>query len=266
VTGVPPRELSTKTKAHWHVAGVSVRGVSHVKRNQPCQDAHFWREFPGGAMVLSVADGAGSASLSQLGAARAAVSSVDWVAELVNGQFPARDDEWQQLLMAALQTAHESVIAVAEKRKVTARELATTLILSVVTADTVACVQVGDGACVVLTEDGEMVAVTSPQRGEHINETFFFTAPNYQDAAQFAVWHGPVRGVAMFSDGLQMLALKMPEGTPHPAFFIPLFDMVAAQENTREVEEELRLFLQSDRITARADDDLTLVVASIHHL
>ncbi len=266
MTGLPPRELATSTKAHWHVAGVSVRGVSHVKRNQPCQDAHFWREFPGAAMVVSVADGAGSASLSQLGAARAAVSSVDWVAELMNGQLPMLDEEWRQLLLAALETAHESVTTVAEKRKVTTRELATTLILAIVTLDTVACVQVGDGACVVLTEEGEVESVTAPQRGEHLNETFFFTAPNYQEAAQFSIWHGSVRGVAVFSDGLQMLALKMPEGRPHPAFFMPLFDMVAAQENTREVEEELRVFLQSDRITARADDDLTLVVASIHHL
>ncbi len=263
MTGLPPGE-STTTKAHWHVAGVSVRGVSHVKRNQPCQDAHFWREFPGSAMVVAVADGAGSANLSQLGAARAAVSSVDWVAELLNGEYPTEDEEWRQLLLAALQTAHESVIGVAEKRKVTPRDLATTLILAVVTPDTVATVQVGDGAAVVRTGDGDFVAVTVPQRGEHINETFFFTAPNYQDAAQFSVWHGQVSGVAVFSDGLQMLALKMPEGTAHPAFFSPLFNMVAAQENTREVEEELRIFLQSDRITERADDDLTLVVAAIH--
>lgn len=265
MTGVSG-ESTAKTMAHWHVAGVSVRGSSHVKRNQPCQDAHFWREFPGGAMVVAVADGAGTANLSQLGAARAAVSSVDWVAELMHGEFPTDDEEWRQLLLAALQTAHESVIAVAEKRKVTARDLATTLILTIVTPDTIAAVQVGDGATVVLTGDGEMLPVTAPQRGEHINETFFFTAPNYQDAAQFSIWHGPVRGVAVFSDGLQMLALKMPEGSPHAAFFTPLLNMVAAQENTREVEEELRVFLQSDRITERADDDLTLVVAALHNL
>ena len=27
----------------------------------------------------------------------------------------------------------------------------------------------------------------------------------------------------MFSDGLQRLALKLPEGTPHAPFFTPLF-------------------------------------------
>lgn len=266
MTAIPSRDATLRSKCHWHVAGVSVRGMSHVRRGQPCQDAHFWREFPGGAMAIAVADGAGSASLSQLGAARAAVSSVDWVAELLNGNLPDQDDDWKALLMAALQTAHESVIGVADKRKVTPRDLATTLILSIVTPTIVAVVQVGDGACVVRRDDGELFAVTMPQRGEHINETFFFTAPNYMDAAQFAIWRGPVGGVATFSDGLQMLALKMPEGTPHPAFFTPLFDMVAERENTREVEEDLRIFLQSDRITERADDDLTLVVSTLHQL
>ena len=81
---MPQTEHGAETHGHWHVAGVSVRGVSHIKRGQPCQDSHVWRELPGGAVVMAVADGAGSAILSQLGSARAAIGSFtrsSWNAE-----------------------------------------------------------------------------------------------------------------------------------------------------------------------------------------
>jgi hypothetical protein len=67
--------------------------------------------------------------------------------------------------------------------------------------------------------------------------------------------------LALFSDGLQMLALKMPPGTPHPPFFAPLMRFVAQTRDRATAEEHLRGFLQSPRIAERADDDLTLVLA-----
>ena len=41
--------------------------------------------------------------------------------------------------------------------------------------------------------------------------------------------NGPINGVALFSDGLQMLALKIPGGTPHPPFFTPLLNFLACR-------------------------------------
>ncbi len=63
------------------------------------------------------------------------------------------------------------------------------------------------------------------------------------------------------SDGLQMLALKMPQGEPHPAFFAPLLQLLDASDAADGAEQQLQRFLQSPPVTQRAEDDLTLVLA-----
>ncbi|MHB9133567.1 MAG: PP2C family serine/threonine-protein phosphatase [Armatimonadota bacterium] len=263
--GKTPTASSERSGIRWNVAGVSVQGASHIVRRQPCQDAHIWRELPGGVLALAVADGAGSAALSQVGSARAAVAAVEWVTELMKDNQPGDEEEWHGLLIAALQTAHDSVMASAKRRKVSPRELATTLIVLVATPELTAVIQVGDGAALVMTDEHELVALTIPQRGEFVNETTFFTSPGYLDAAQFSLRRGPVAGVAALSDGLQMLALKMPDSQPHPAFFRPLFSLLDQADDMADAEDHLRAFMLSDRITQRADDDLTLVLAKLHH-
>ncbi len=247
----------------WHLAGVSARGLSHIKAGMPCQDSHVCRELAGGAVVIAVADGAGSAALSQLGSARAALAAVEWVEELLQGGCPAEEAEWRALLTATLETAHESVLNAARKRNVTPRELATTLIVLIATPTCAAAVQVGDGAAVVATADNRLVALTVPQRGEFVNETRFFTAPEYLESAHYGFFRGPVTGLGALSDGLQLLALKMPEATPHPAFFLPLLAMLSQTDDIHYAENALRDFLGSDRIRQRADDDLTLVLATL---
>lgn len=248
---------------HWHVVGISERGATHIKHGIPCQDSHVWRALPGGAVVVAVADGAGSASLSQLGSARAALAAVEWVAELMQGDWPQRDDEWREMLIAALETAHESVLLSAKKRQVEPRELATTLIMLVATPTMVAAAQVGDGAAVVMNNARQMLAVTAPQSGEFINETRFFTSPDYLKAVQVGIWRGEVAGLGVISDGLQLLALKMPEATPHAAFFSPLLQFLHETDDMHAAERQLREFLASDRIRQRADDDLTLVLGTL---
>ena len=171
-----------------------------------------------------------------------------------------------RLLLASMRTAHESVLQAAALRQVSPREMATTLILLVALPEVAVAAQVGDGAAIALLDRQNLVAVTAPQSGEFINETTFFTTPNYLDVVQFGIRRGRVQGIAALSDGLQLLALRMPDATPHDAFFTPFFTMVADNEDTWETQQHLQRFLHSDRIKQRADDDLTLVVATMHHL
>src|SRR4051794_8566077 len=54
----------------WTALGDSVAGTSHRARNCPCQDAFRFRVFGSVAewLVIAVADGAGSAAHSEIGA------------------------------------------------------------------------------------------------------------------------------------------------------------------------------------------------------
>src|SRR4028119_2107946 len=66
---------------NWQVVGASVIGTSHEKRSQPCQDAHCWRLLPHGVLVASVADGAGSAALAEVGAKIAVEGVVETICQ-----------------------------------------------------------------------------------------------------------------------------------------------------------------------------------------
>ncbi|OIO94724.1 MAG: hypothetical protein AUJ96_28120 [Armatimonadetes bacterium CG2_30_66_41] len=147
-------------------------------------------------------------------------------------------------------------------REVDVRQLATTLIVVAASPDMVAAAQVGDGAAVVRDADGNLFALTAPQQGEYLNETTFLISPDALDTAQVQTWRGRVGGVAAFSDGLQMVALKMPEGAPHAPFFAPLFRFAAQCEDGAAATEQLVSFLRSPRIAERTDDDRTLLLAA----
>jgi hypothetical protein len=63
----------------WRVVASSVRGTSHEKTGQPCQDAHRWEMSSEKIMLAAVADGAGSAPLGEVGATIAAQTAIDTI-------------------------------------------------------------------------------------------------------------------------------------------------------------------------------------------
>ncbi len=247
--------------SRWRVVGASVQGLSHQTRGEPCQDAHAWKELTNGTLVVAVADGAGSASLAEVGSETAARVAVEHVLMCQNVGLPTEESEWRRLLTDILEATRDAVVTAAEERSIAPQQLATTLIVVVTTGDLTGVVQVGDGAVVVQKADGVLEAATLPQSGEYINETTFITSPGYLETTQYAMIREPITGLGVLSDGLQRLAMKMPDGHPHPAFFTPLLRFTAEALDLNEAEEQLQAFLQSDKITQRADDDLTLVLA-----
>ncbi len=246
--------------APWRVVGASVAGSSHQKLGQPCQDAAGWALGPDRSLVIAVADGAGSAKLGGEGAQLAVSTAVNYLAS--RRSLGSRDSSKNDLL-EALERARSALAADAEKRDVEVRELATTLILLRATPDSVAALQVGDGAAVVQDRRGGVIGLTKPEIGEYINETHFITAGDAMEHAQTVFREGDPSGGAVFSDGLQMLALKMPEGTPHTPFFDPLLRFVGSASDAGAADQELRSFLGSPRVNSQTADDLTLVLFAL---
>lgn len=245
----------------WKVVAASVRGSSHETTGRPCQDAHDYLQRPG-VLMAAVADGAGSAELAEVGARIAACCSVDALCAVE--RLPKTDEEWHAALRNALKAAQAALEAEAAARQTPVRDLATTLLLAAATPDCVAVLQVGDGAVVVGDRSGTLQSLTVPQTGEHLNETTFLVSPEALETAQFSLWQGEVAHLALFSDGLQMVALRMPGGVPHAPFFTPLFDFTANATVAAEAEAQLEAFLRSSRLAARTDDDRTLLLASLN--
>jgi serine/threonine protein phosphatase PrpC len=248
--------------SQWRVLGASVCGTSHQQNGQACQDAHGWRLSRHGILVAAVADGAGSTPLGGLGARVAADAAIAAACSGFTNPSRLEEQQGKELLIPTLEAAHRAVAEEAARQDHPIGDLASTLILAVAGSDFVAAIQVGDGAAVVEDDHEQMIALTRPQRGEYANETNFLTSAEYLSCAQAVVWKGTPRSLALFSDGLQMLALDMQPCQPHIPFFSPLFQFVRAVTDESEGQQQLTSFLCSPRVTGRTDDDLTLLLAA----
>ena len=253
------------TAMTWRVAGVSSQGTSHLKTGDPCQDVHDFRVLPGGTLIAAVADGAGTARLAEVGATLAVKTALETVAGGLAGAEPGgwSDEAWRTLLAEAITAALRATETAAAARAAPLRDFACTLAVAVARpGELLAAVQIGDGAVVAQEEHGAAFAVTRPAVSEYLNETTFLISPGAIAGASFAVWRGGLARLGLLTDGLQMLALRMPGGDPHPGFFEPMFRFVAATGEADAAVASLRSFLDSPRVRERADDDLTLFLAA----
>lgn len=270
--------------AEWHILGASVTGTSHVRMGRGGDDAHAHRVWGDDTVMLAAADGAGSARF----AARGSVMAVQQALESAERQFisegqPATHEAWSAFLTLVVEDVHEALStlvygqvsfdsfpdtqsSISDRDQSESidepsslRDLATTLLFVVVTSQWLASVQIGDGGVVVRHTDGTIESLTLPTQQAHLDETDFITDEGYKVSAVYTVRpRNDVQGIALLTDGLQMLAMHYPDNSAYAPFFTPLFKFVA-KANARE--EELQRFLVSERICARTDDDKTLVLA-----
>ena len=241
-------------------------GASHERLGMPCQDAHQWANLSNELIVAAVADGAGSALLAEVGATLAVGAAIKSARELFAENSTAgavRHLNWEALLSRTLSTARAALEHEAETRSLPLRDLACTLTVVAAGHDFVAAMQVGDGAVVAAEPDGVLFSILRPVHGECLNETVFLTSPDSVETSQPVVWHGRPAHLAVLSDGLQMMALRMPSADPHPGFFAPLFQFLSREGNGALAQEALSSFLTSPRMRERTDDDVTLLLATL---
>ena len=249
------------TDAIWRVVGASVQGTSHLEKAVPCQDAHLYRILPGGELLIAVADGAGSAERAEAGAQTAVAQAIAALESALASPPPQDEAGWQQIMAEAFRATREALAQLAEAENTPLRAYATTLTCALVADDWLVVGQIGDGAAVVEDAADELSLAVRPQRGEYANEAYFLTMPEALDYLAVCAAARPVRGLAVTTDGLLRLALKLPGYEPHAPFFRPLLTFVAETAAAGQAAEQLAAFLASPRVCARADDDKTLVLA-----
>lgn len=257
--GEPAKALPA---AAWRVTGASVTGVSHRRLDLPCQDAQGYRVVQGEFLLVALADGAGSAEHALQGARSAVEYTLQALeARLASSRLPDAPEEWRNLMRDVFAAARAQVLAQAEAAGEPARKYATTLTGVIAARHRLVVGQVGDGAVVAEDENGELWTATRLQRGEYANETHFLTDDDALDRVVMAVFERPVLALAVMSDGLVRLALKMPVEEPHEPFFRPLFRFAGTVEDGHAASAQLADFLDSERVNARTDDDKSLVLA-----
>lgn len=252
--------LGLSEMGSWRVLGASAPGTQHLARGGACEDAHHAAALDDSTCIVAVADGAGSARLGGVGAETAARWSVEMTAFLLCEPASGRASHpagLESVLRSAVRSTRDALRREAKARDARLTDLATTLVLAVVTPSGAAVAQVGDGAAVVAHGD-ELGVASTVERGEYLNETTFLTSRRWEaDLAVTALERDGLDALALLTDGLQLVALDLATGIPHPPFFTPLFDFAREPDADPDALVE---FLGSERVCARTDDDKTLVL------
>ena len=246
----------------WKVIGASVQGTSHQANGSPCQDVHLYRVLPGGVLLVAVADGAGSAARTGEGAALAVEHAIGALEAALGDAWPGDAAAWRVLLADCVTAARAAIVQLAERDASPLRLFATTLIVAIAAPGQLITGQVGDGLAVAVDAGGNLLLAARPQRGEYANEACFITMPQASDLLDVQVHDLAIRSLAVSSDGLLRLALKLPGLEPHAPFFKPLFDYIAGVDDETVAGHQLADFLCSPRVCDRTDDDKTLVLAA----
>lgn len=252
----------------WRFVLASEIGTAHARLTTPCQDASFCdvvtHEADGPVLIAVISDGAGSAEKSDVGSQltcrvvwreiSARLESIASVADL--------DRSFADNL---LQTIQGELDAKAALDGLATREYACTLLAAIVGAHSATFIQVGDGAIVVSAEgeDSDYSWVFWPSTIEYENVTVFVTDVRAAHYLAFANTPQPITDLALFSDGLQRLALNYATRSVHLPFFRSMLAVLKATPDgsVAGLTPALRSFLSSPQVNERTDDDKSLILA-----
>lgn len=244
----------------WKIIRASVVGTSHVDSNLPCQD-DCYADVILDYLVCLVSDGAGSAKEGGKGAELACITARSSIeATLGNLSSSSLDEthvkEW-------IKDIRRAIDETADANALTARDYACTLLGAVVSPNKAVFFQIGDGAIVASSGYAQGV-VFWPDSGLYANMTNFVTEEDALAHLHISVTSARIDEMALFSDGLQRLALSFEQRTPHIPFFEPMLNVLRRQKpvECEALDEQLDRFLNSSQINGRTDDDKTLVLAT----
>jgi hypothetical protein len=249
----------------WKITGSSVTGRSHADRGESGQDCHragCIRRGDNEYFIGIVADGAGSTTHGGEGAELACGCMYDRITDTLRktGDLSCITDGEIREWIGASRSAIAAEAVAKEKRL---KDYACTLLGVVAGQGHTLFFQIGDGAIVVSADGGEYETIFWPEQGEYANMTFFATDDQFSDHLSIRHFSSAPAEIALFTDGVQNLALSFAQKKAHAGFFRPLFD--ALREHPEggflDFSRQLGGFLSRDDVSARSDDDKTLVLA-----
>ena len=258
---------------HWMIVAASQRGQMHAHEGTFRED-DFRIETAGGALLVAVADGAGSCELSRVGSKLAVETTMQVMADKVNDGLP-KEDFLKFVLQNALEKAWDRLWDEAEARKakgelrkrdgkpITFKDLSTTLLLLIYVPEhnIIAVAQVGDGLIFLEKETGQNVVLGYPELGEYSGLTYFLTSSKKDVLADkinvYPITSGiPPRMICVMTDGVADDIYPPEESLK--GLIKPLHTNLGASDDLHAQETILLNILQYKR--AGSFDDRTLAV------
>jgi serine/threonine protein phosphatase PrpC len=184
----------------WDTSTSSVQGLSHSKKDLPCQDSSYAGKRNGISCVV-LADGAGSRRYSELGAALISQKTFHYMTDHFRYCFRRNPEALKKEISLFLQ---EELNKYAIEQDMKFRDLASTLLAFATIGNKYILFHIGDGLiCRIAQEQTEIYSY--PVNGEYLNSTFFTTTPleTLLPTVDFkrGILGNDTRGVLLMTDG-----------------------------------------------------------------
>jgi len=248
-------------KTNLNSAGAVAKGKSHLKSGKPCQDS-FYSVKKKNLMVVSLADGAGSSAQSEIGSDVCTKCIANLLLLNFNKIYKKEKVDIANELVKSLK---EELNNKASELNISIQDLSTTLLFVAINNNKFVAGHIGDGLIGSFHNDGVKV-FSSPENGEHGNETFFISQKNAID--HFRIYKGnlkSIKGFILMSDGSydSLYDKKTNSLTEANNKF---FSWVADANNAKsEIEDGLTKILE-DKFTLKTTDDCSIVLISAEHI
>lgn len=237
-------------RMEYKISRAVCTGRSHLSAGLPCQDKiALCRE--GNAFCAALADGAGSCSRSDLGAA----CVTQCAAELLCRRF---DELWTMEDSILAEYLTQACVQALYKQEPPIHELASTLLFFAGHTDgRYLSGHLGDGVQI-LVRDGRPLVFSPPENGEYQNETFFITAGDAAEHLRLRRGRLEAPGaLLLMSDGMAESLYQRSTGEPAPACHTIALWLRDGDEETisRALESNMRQIFSK-----HSGDDLSLAV------
>lgn len=245
----------------WTWAAASCRGTSHARTETRRQDAFACWPHPQNSdlLIAVICDGAGSAAKGGEGASLACRTFSSEARSHVSSKMPN-----EETIKTWVHAVRNRIGEAATKRGLRTRDFASTLLCAISSGTETLVAHVGDGCAVVQCAiTSQWHAASWPSHGEYASTTYFVT-DDPEPKLNVSVFPGMISALALFSDGIERLALDWKLCQPHQKFFDGIISPVMASQTAgrdSHLCEGLAKFLDSESVNNRTDDDKTVILA-----
>lgn len=258
----------------WRSLSRSAIGTRHQRNNLPCQDAGGYRSF-GEVVIGAIADGAGSAPHSDIGATLAVKGTLDYLSNLETWLQPTDNPTWptaqrppspgqiERLFERTLTKVRRDLQHQATQNSYGLESLACTLLAFVATPHWIAAMQIGDGFMVVTTPTQAHQLMFTPDKGEFANQTTFVTSSSAHQDLRIRAIPEPPQFICAATDAFERLAMHLPQWKPSAPFFKPLEEYLDETPIPEQNDAYIMNFLESEYLNKQTDDDKTLLLCRL---
>jgi len=234
----------------------SVIGQSHIYSEKPNQDSIYLKSNDD-FICISIADGLGSCTRSEIGSSIATKKSVEYLIKNIK-----KDSDIETLLRTALEHSIKAIQLQADESEIVLKEYATTLLIVVIdNMQKIYLIQTGDGGVVVFNEHNASL-VSEVIKMEAKNIVVPITSPMYKDYTTYCEFDGDYQALAIFTDGIESFSVKENEDAkfkPIESFWKSLYSAIKECNNEEKWSEELEHYLANNELIQRhSSDDKTI--------